>query len=102
MHDRQVQRRQCMPYTHLPIRNQKESLNSSEVGDHIESGIRRVVASGLITKAPMIDSGKGFTEALVKVTWGPYGCLHSHEPKSGTCCIIFRISERHETQNSCH
>lgn len=48
----------------------KESLNSSEVANHLESGIRRVLPSALITKAPMIDGGEGFTEALVKTTGG--------------------------------
>jgi glycerate 2-kinase len=48
----------------------KESLSAREVTDHIAQGIQRVMPSAEVIKAPMVDGGEGFTEALVDATGG--------------------------------
>jgi glycerate kinase len=48
----------------------KESLSAGEVADRIEAGIRKVMPDAKIVKAPMVDGGEGFTEALVRATGG--------------------------------
>lgn len=48
----------------------KESLGPNEVADCIEAGVLRAVPDASITKAPMVDGGEGFTEALVATTGG--------------------------------
>lgn len=48
----------------------KESLGAREVADHIATGIRRAIADANIIKAPLVDGGEGFTEALVDATAG--------------------------------
>lgn len=48
----------------------KESLQPGEVADCIEKGVLRAVPDAIITKAPMVDGGEGFTEALVATTKG--------------------------------
>lgn len=52
----------------------KESLDADEVADCIEQGIRRVLPTAQVWKAPLVDGGEGFTKALVKATGGR---LHS-------------------------
>jgi glycerate kinase len=51
----------------------KESLGAREVADHIAAGVLRAMPDAHIIKAPMVDGGEGFTEALVDAT---HGTLH--------------------------
>lgn len=48
----------------------KESLGAPEVADHIAQGVLRAMPQAKVVRAPMVDGGEGFTEALVKVTEG--------------------------------
>jgi glycerate 2-kinase len=48
----------------------KESLGAREVADHIATGVLRAMPRARILKAPMVDGGEGFTEALVDATGG--------------------------------
>jgi glycerate 2-kinase len=48
----------------------KESLGAREVADHIATGVLRVMPDAHVLKAPMVDGGEGFTEALVEATAG--------------------------------
>jgi glycerate kinase len=48
----------------------KESLGAREVADHIATGVRRAMPNVRILKAPMVDGGEGFTDALVDATGG--------------------------------
>lgn len=48
----------------------KESLQPGQVADCIEEGILRAQPRSIIKKAPMVDGGEGFTEALVASTGG--------------------------------
>jgi glycerate kinase len=48
----------------------KESLSVTEVTDAISSGIHRAMPDARILRAPMVDGGEGFTEALVDATGG--------------------------------
>lgn len=48
----------------------KESLGAREVAEHIATGILRVMPEARVLKAPMVDGGEGFTEALVEATGG--------------------------------
>ncbi len=48
----------------------KESLGAPEVADHIAEGVLRAMPHANVVRAPMVDGGEGFTEALVKVTGG--------------------------------
>ena len=48
----------------------KESLGADEVADHIAIGILRTMPDAQIQKAPLVDGGEGFTEALVSATQG--------------------------------
>lgn len=48
----------------------KESLSVDEVADAISDGILSALPSARVLKAPMVDGGEGFTEALVKATGG--------------------------------
>lgn len=48
----------------------KESLGAREVADHIAAGVRRAMPDAQIMKAPLVDGGEGFTEALVDATGG--------------------------------
>jgi glycerate kinase len=48
----------------------KESLSVTEVTDAIADGVLRAMPGARILKAPMVDGGEGFTEALVDATGG--------------------------------
>ncbi|KAL8838701.1 MAG: hypothetical protein Q9176_004941 [Flavoplaca citrina] len=48
----------------------KESLDPQATADHIEAGILRVVPNATIVKAPLVDGGEGFVEALTSATNG--------------------------------
>jgi glycerate 2-kinase len=48
----------------------KESLGAREVADHIATGVLRAMPHARILKAPMVDGGEGFTDALVDATGG--------------------------------
>jgi glycerate kinase len=48
----------------------KESLGAREVADHIATGVLRAMPGARVLKAPMVDGGEGFTEALVDATGG--------------------------------
>lgn len=48
----------------------KESLGAREVADHIATGVLRAMPHARVLKAPMVDGGEGFTEALVDATGG--------------------------------
>jgi glycerate 2-kinase len=48
----------------------KESLGAREVAEHIASGVLRAMPEARVLKAPMVDGGEGFTEALVEATGG--------------------------------
>jgi glycerate 2-kinase len=48
----------------------KESLSATEVADHIAQGVLRAMPNAKVTRAPMVDGGEGFTEALVDATGG--------------------------------
>lgn len=48
----------------------KESLSANEVADCIGAGVLRAFPCARILKAPMVDGGEGFTEALVAATGG--------------------------------
>lgn len=48
----------------------KESLSVLDVTEAIAEGIRAVLPDARILKAPLVDGGEGFTEALVQATGG--------------------------------
>jgi glycerate kinase len=48
----------------------KESLSACEVAECIAAGLERVMPDARITRAPLVDGGEGFTEALVAATGG--------------------------------
>ena len=48
----------------------KESLSVLEVTEAIAEGVRAVLPDARILKAPLVDGGEGFTEALVQATGG--------------------------------
>ncbi|MGL5116670.1 MAG: glycerate kinase [Beijerinckiaceae bacterium] len=48
----------------------KESLSVTEVTEAIAEGVIRAMPGARILKAPMVDGGEGFTEALVDATGG--------------------------------
>lgn len=48
----------------------KESLGADEVADCIATGVTRVLPDAKIQKAPLVDGGEGFTQALVAATGG--------------------------------
>lgn len=48
----------------------KESLAAPEVAEHIAAGVLRAMPDASLIKAPMVDGGEGFTEALVDATGG--------------------------------
>lgn len=48
----------------------KESLHPGQVADCIEAGVLRAQPNSILQKAPMVDGGEGFTEALVTSTHG--------------------------------
>lgn len=48
----------------------KESLSAEEVADCIGVGVLRAIPDANILKAPMVDGGEGFTQALVAATGG--------------------------------
>jgi glycerate kinase len=48
----------------------KESLDARQVADRIAEGVQRVMPEARVIKAPMVDGGEGFTEALVDATGG--------------------------------
>jgi glycerate kinase len=48
----------------------KESLSANEVADCIGEGVLRALPGARILKAPLVDGGEGFTEALVAATGG--------------------------------
>lgn len=52
----------------------KESLSVLDVTEAIAEGVRAVLPDAQILKAPLVDGGEGFTEALVQATGGT---LHS-------------------------
>ncbi|MDJ0590457.1 MAG: glycerate kinase [Pleurocapsa sp. MO_226.B13] len=54
----------------------KESLDAKQVADCIAKGIHRVIPDARTLKAPLVDGGEGFTQALVAAT---RGTLHSVE-----------------------
>ena len=48
----------------------KESMGARQVADHISEGVLRAMPDAGIIKAPLVDGGEGFTEALVDATGG--------------------------------
>ena len=48
----------------------KESLNVLDVTEAIAEGVRAVWPDARLLKAPLVDGGEGFTEALVQATGG--------------------------------
>lgn len=48
----------------------KESLSVLDVTEAIAEGVRAVLPDARILKAPLVDGGEGFTEALVQATGG--------------------------------
>jgi len=48
----------------------KESLSADEVADCIAAGVARAAPAARIRKAPLVDGGEGFTQALVAATGG--------------------------------
>ncbi len=48
----------------------KESLSVLDVTEAIAEGVRAVLPDARIFKAPLVDGGEGFTEALVRATGG--------------------------------
>lgn len=48
----------------------KESLGAGEVADHIARGVLRAMPLATVLRAPLVDGGEGFTEALVQATCG--------------------------------
>lgn len=48
----------------------KESLSANQVADCIGEGVQRAFPGARILKAPMVDGGEGFTEALIAATGG--------------------------------
>ncbi|MGL4239366.1 glycerate kinase, partial [Tabrizicola sp.] len=48
----------------------KESLSVDDVTEAISDGVARALPDARILKAPMVDGGEGFTEALVRATDG--------------------------------
>lgn len=63
--------RRAKPFTVLVAPSGfKESLSANEVAEHIAAGVSRVMPEAGLLKAPMVDGGEGFTEALVAATGG--------------------------------
>jgi glycerate 2-kinase len=58
----------------------KESLGAHEVAEHIAAGVLRVMPQAHVLKAPMVDGGEGFTEALVGATGGTMHALRVTGP----------------------
>lgn len=58
----------------------KESLGAREVAEHIATGVLRVMPGAQVLKAPMVDGGEGFTEALVEATGGTMHALRVTGP----------------------
>ena len=48
----------------------KESLSAAEAADHIACGVLRAMPGARVLKAPLVDGGEGFTQALVHATAG--------------------------------
>jgi glycerate kinase len=48
----------------------KECLNPTEVTEAIAVGVLRAMPGARVLRAPMVDGGEGFTEALVRATSG--------------------------------
>jgi glycerate 2-kinase len=48
----------------------KESLGAFEVAEQIATGVLRAMPNARVLRAPMVDGGEGFTEALVQATGG--------------------------------
>jgi glycerate kinase len=48
----------------------KESLGAREVADHIARGVLKAMPQARVLRAPLVDGGEGFTEALVDATGG--------------------------------
>jgi glycerate 2-kinase len=48
----------------------KESLSAPEVAEHIAEGVLQAMPRARVIRAPMVDGGEGFTEALVAATGG--------------------------------
>lgn len=48
----------------------KESLGAREVADHIARGVLKAMPQARVVRAPLVDGGEGFTEALVDATGG--------------------------------
>lgn len=53
----------------------KESLSAAEVADHIAEGVHRAIPDADVIRAPLVDGGEGFTEALVDATGGKMHCV---------------------------
>lgn len=48
----------------------KECLQPTAVANCIEAGVLRATPGVIVTKAPMVDGGEGFTKALIEATEG--------------------------------
>lgn len=48
----------------------KESLSANEVAGHIARGVQRAMPGARVLRAPLVDGGEGFTEALIDATGG--------------------------------
>ena len=70
-----------MPFTVLIAPSGfKESIGAREVADHISEGVLRAMPDAEIIKAPLVDGGEGFTEALVDATGGTMHYVHVTGP----------------------
>jgi glycerate kinase len=65
-----------MPFTVLVAPSGfKESLGPKEATEAIAAGVLRAMPDARVLRAPMIDGGEGFTEALVAATGGTLRAL---------------------------
>lgn len=69
-HDSRTDRQRRGPRVLVCPSGFKESLDPNQVADCIERGVLRAAPQAIVTKAPMVDGGEGFTKALVASTGG--------------------------------
>lgn len=81
-----------MPFTVLIAPSGfKESIGAREVADHISEGVLRAMPDAEIIKAPLVDGGEGFTEALVDATGGTMHYVHVIGPVGDPVPSFFGI-----------
>lgn len=69
----------------------KESMGARQVADHISEGVLRAMPDAAILKAPLVDGGEGFTEALVDATDGTMHYIDVTGPVGDRVASFFGI-----------